>query len=229
MCSAAEHEAIGNAIKLITDRGQQPVSSFRNPLKTVVQGSSKLPLFFGRIIALAGDFYTTHDGEVTPISGGPGTSLPAKPYNQFKKDPNAYDDQKARFLSAAQSLYNDTDGYLFKLSNVLNQEDGAVNKIRHAAPPDDKKDVSLENTAQAYHHHDHGMPTDTDFALATTNLLSTDPSLGYYAHIAWYDRPSAIPTQDDPSSKSWLTVNLVGSILIISMSMLWYVFSMSCK
>ena len=146
------------------------------PLKTVsTSGSGEVPLVFGRVIALAGDYYTTHDYNLTPIAGGDGTPLPAKPYNEFKIDPNAYETQKSRFISAAESLARDQDGYLADMMGLFDKEDAGVDAVL--------KEGSGENVAQAYHNHTHDIPNDMDFAWATTKVAKG--MVAKYAQIAW--------------------------------------------
>ena len=143
---------------------------------------SEIPLFFGRIIALAGDYYTSYDSlpylesPLTPISGGPDTPLPSKPYDEFKVDGRAFNDQSARFTSAVKSLSNDSDGYLFYVGTLFDNEGKGIEETL----TDNSRD---ENTAQAYHRHDHGIPTDAEFAWATTKTFKC--IFAKYAKIAW--------------------------------------------
>lgn len=80
-------------------------------------------LTFGRIIALAGDFYTNREhksltnvgGDYPPICG----AFYQSPLNPTK-----------RFQNAVNSLLNDEDEYLSKITELLNQEHNTVSKAR---------------------------------------------------------------------------------------------------
>lgn len=88
-----------------------------------MKASTSVSLTFGRIIALAGDFYTNREhksfldvaGDYPPICGAFFQS-PLKPTKRFE--------------NAVNSLLKDEDGFLIEITNLLDQEHHVVNKAR---------------------------------------------------------------------------------------------------
>ena len=89
-----------------------------------------MDLFFGRTIALAGDFYTTYNENMTPISRAMRTSLSSEPYNVFKINPQEISGQRDRFTSALMSLTEDMDGYLKPLVELFDKEEHGVEEAQ---------------------------------------------------------------------------------------------------
>ncbi|KAF3931541.1 hypothetical protein ABW19_dt0207749 [Dactylella cylindrospora] len=157
----AEHSAISNNLKIYEFNGTQ------NPAKTKTlwtvnsRKGGPIGLTFGRIIALGGDHYSNTDKDRSPICGA------------FYNYPNTPEGQEYRFDCAVKSLLNDSDGYLAGVTELLDQEEGGVEKA-------EKLNLSIK---QVYHEHSCGLPTDEKFWEVEKSFGAT--TLSFYSWLAW--------------------------------------------
>lgn len=83
----------------------------------------RIPLTFGRIIALAGDFYTNREP-----TKGPDIELDYAPICGALRNSNT--PPLKRFENAVNSLIQDRDGYLAHITKVLDHEQRTVSHAR---------------------------------------------------------------------------------------------------
>jgi hypothetical protein len=149
----AEHRAIGDAVKLSDINGNALPSTY------VLQPIGSITLTFGRIISLAGDFYTNRTNigwtynDYAPICGA-----------YFNPPPGSPED---RFRDMVQALTTDAAGYLKSVAEKLDQEKVEV---------DQNKGADGGNAAKTY-HTDQIIVQEEDFFLKKTRVV--------YAIIAW--------------------------------------------
>lgn len=119
-----------------------------------------ITLKFGRIIALAGDYYSTWEkgnNDRVPICGA------------FYDSPST---PQKRFQTAVDSLIFDKDGFLDALTNIINGEYTTVHQVHSSG----------ESVSQAYHNHACGIPTDPVLVHATQGIWSF---LSLYAWLGY--------------------------------------------
>lgn len=87
------------------------------------QQHEQVPLTFGRIIALAGDFYTNRE-----LSKGSDIAIDYAPICGALQKSNT--PPLKRFENAVTSLVNDRDGYLGKITKLLDHEHRTVDHAR---------------------------------------------------------------------------------------------------
>ncbi|KAI5814854.1 hypothetical protein BZA77DRAFT_388902 [Pyronema omphalodes] len=151
-----EHRTIGENLFLQTPNG---VISAKEYIVATING---IELNIGQVLSLAGDFYTaTGNNCISDVdyanSTPPGKSV-SEPQSPARK----------RAKDAAATLRSDVGGYLGKLIDFNKREAAAVKKALKEGIP----------AAIAYRDKLHGMPTNTDYTLATKTL---------YARIGWYN------------------------------------------
>lgn len=124
--AAAEHDATAENLKVRLANGvllapTEPLVSL-----TISQDEQQVPLTFGRIIALAGDFYTNREPkqrsrvglDYGPICGA--LRVPGTPDTAPLK----------RFENAVDSLRFNLDGYLPRITELLDHEHRTVDHAR---------------------------------------------------------------------------------------------------
>lgn len=142
----AEHERTADGLLLYDIYGKREKNAFTHGVWVINRGDKFYELKFGRIIALAGDHYSTHDTESWFPQRGPVCGF------QYYKD-LSFDGCIKRFRSAVESLAYDLDGYFPDIAALMDKECGAVAKVEQ-----DKGSVK-----QIYHRHDCGIPTDKEW------------------------------------------------------------------
>lgn len=178
--AAAEHELIAQGVHLYTINEEHRVA-INYPCYPVKTGSlwwkKTITLNFGRIIALAGDYYSTYErgnNDRVPICGA------------FFKSSST---PRERFRTAVDSLIFDKESFLNNLTGKVDGELDKVNQVHSSG-----KSVPL-----AYHDHACGIPTDTSLVLATIGKWSKSGlyawlgyinadhfvSLGHFVALAW--------------------------------------------
>ncbi|KAH0168739.1 hypothetical protein KCU67_g3353, partial [Aureobasidium melanogenum] len=188
---AGEHKLTAEALKLRDVHGQ--ILKATEVELATIKGSTRL--YFGDIIALAGDFFTNLEPGrgYFPICGAPG----------FGESGETSESQ--RFNNAVTSLIEDTDGFLGGLMELLQREHRAVESTR-------SRD---ESVARAYHTHDThdacGIPTDEEWAKKTGSLTKPKTTMFYlYAYIAF--------TNADHFGKDAITAYSVGHNLALQLA-----------
>lgn len=140
----AEHQSVADGIKLYDVNGNALAAS-----KHIISTAKNVELRFGRLISLAGDFFTNRQ---------PGTPTDYAPIcGAFFNVPTDKASIEQRFMNMVTSLENDINGCLKLIVDVLDRETRATRQ-------------SLESggqVARSYHQHDCGMPDDADFVKAT--------------------------------------------------------------
>ncbi|GKU09667.1 unnamed protein product [Fusarium langsethiae] len=182
---AAEHESVVFGVKLRNIHGVEiPATDHETWGVKASDGNwgifkkkKEVILTFGRIIALAGDFYSTHaDDNRTPVCGAFFAESP-------KLDtPEGWNAAVSRFRSAVQSLKNDTDRNLITVSDLIEQEKkGNEEAEREIEKGENKGD--LHTIANAYHDHGCGIPTNKAWIEATIGL--NNPKSSLYAWLSY--------------------------------------------
>ena len=130
-----------------------------------------IDLYFGRIIALSGDYYSNVDDQYTPICGA------------FYNVPQGKEAEKARFKRMVKALQQDFNNNLYPLMFLLDQEHQAIEDTR-VKKTDSQKDMQMAyQFAQVYHEHYFNMPSDTEFIKWTSR--SANANLGLYPWLAF--------------------------------------------
>lgn len=169
----------------------------QNPLDRLRQKTVKTGLKFGRVIALAGDFYSSHvhgDTNRTPISGAFFTNEPSNnPDSDLQQ-------KKDRFISAVKSLQEDWDRNLIELTNLIDKEHAGIEHTQED-PAHHKPTV-----ANVYHHGDEcGLPTHNEFWKAT--MGGKNPNLGLYTWLLYVNADHFVCTRAKGSSLNCWSVD----------------------
>ncbi|KAF4621926.1 hypothetical protein G7Y89_g14417 [Cudoniella acicularis] len=184
---AAEHESVVFGVKLknihnieipATDHEiwtwNVPAS---NGMFGLFRGKKQVKLGFGRIIALAGDFYSTHeDDNRTPICGAFTSGI------QDVNFPPGFEAATRRFRSAVQSLKDDTDRNLVQINDLMDAENHGVDEAQHQATSRNPQNP-IYTIANAYHNHECGIPTNTEWWKATMGLKN--PKAGLFTWLCY--------------------------------------------
>ncbi|OOQ83079.1 hypothetical protein PEBR_38554 [Penicillium brasilianum] len=173
---AAEHESIANGVFLKNIHGI-PESAIDHDCWTVnayVHGGTgsvakkrDINLKFGRVIALAGDFYSSNkDKHRTPICGAFFTNEPTGNPDEDLRN------QSERFRSAVKSIVQDDDGNLIQLCSLIDHEHEKI--AEHEG--------EYHTIANIYHEADKcGLPSSSQFWSATVGR--SNPKLSLYTWL----------------------------------------------
>ncbi|RDW72772.1 uncharacterized protein DSM5745_07944 [Aspergillus mulundensis] len=168
---AAEHEAIAKNLHLWEIWGHHCPAS--KTLETIHAGSQQpVALNFGRIIALAGDFYTNRTSNspeaYTPICG-----------RFFKSN----ESPMSRFRNAVESLRTDADGFLRKIWEMIGHEGDLIDAARrHGHSP-----ASAFHSGQVpphIHPDNCKLPDDAEWFMAMWRGIDK-PLMSLYAWLAY--------------------------------------------
>ncbi|KAL1860897.1 hypothetical protein Plec18170_001411 [Paecilomyces lecythidis] len=174
---AAEHQATAEDLKL--RQTNDVLTAPTEPLVYVeTRENEKIPLTFGRIIALAGDFYTNRE----PTKGSD-IELDYAPICGALRKSNT--PPLKRFENAVNSLIQDRDGYLAHITKLLDHENRTVDHARELG----------KSVSKTYHEggiEDHfdpdncKLPGDTEYfdALKRTREILRHP--GYNLMLSMY-------------------------------------------
>ncbi|KAJ4012625.1 hypothetical protein NW752_008338 [Fusarium irregulare] len=182
---AAEHESVVFGVKLRNIHGVEiPATDHETWSVKASDGNwgiffplKEVKLTFGRIIALAGDFYSSHmDDNRTPVCG-------AFFAEKLSLDnPEGWKAAVARFKSAVKSLKDDTDRNLVTIGDLIDLEKkGTEEAEKEIEKGDGSKD--LHTIANAYHDHGCGIPTNPAWIKATIGW--NNPKSSLYAWLSF--------------------------------------------
>lgn len=186
--AASEHESIANGVFLKNIFGI-PESAIDHDcwkVKAHVPGASGLfgkkrdiNLKFGRVIALAGDFYSSNkDKNRTPICGA-----------FFTKEPTGNPDedlrfQTERFCSAVKSIVQDDDRNLIQLCKLIDHEHEKI----------DEHKGEYHTIANIYHEAEQcGLPSSSDFWKATVGY--SNPKMSLYTWLLFINADHFVCTK----------------------------------
>lgn len=145
----AEHERTADGVMLYDIYGNCTTNAFSHGVWVINRDDKHYELKYGRIIALAGDYYSTHDTE-RGFLGLDTKRGPICGFNSYPPNELDFDGCVKRFRSAVEALAYDLDGYYSKVNDLMSQESDAVAEREH-----EKGSVK-----QLYHTHDCGLPKD---------------------------------------------------------------------
>lgn len=185
---AAEHESVVFGVKLRNIHGVElPATDHECWTITAKDGASgvfgffkkeqQVKLSFGRIIALAGDFYSSHENEDrTPICGAFSSNT------LDVNTPAGFEAATRRFRSAVQSLKEDTDRNLVEISRLMDGENHGVHEAEERASKRNPTDP-IHTISNAYHNHECGIPTNKQWWEATMGW--NNPKAGLFAWLCF--------------------------------------------
>lgn len=168
----AEHEKIAEGVMLWDIHGKKSKDAVKHIVWVIAPNNKPYPLRFGRIIALAGDHYSTHDSDS------------AKPQRAGISGFHYYPDRsfaacKARFRSAVESLVYDLDGYFPAIAGLMDKECNTMENIINEGT---KPTTTMK---EAYHLHTCGLPSDKEFFLAL-NRPGSSGAGKFVSLYAWF-------------------------------------------
>ncbi|CAF3592779.1 unnamed protein product [Fusarium graminearum] len=182
---AAEHESVVFGVKLRNIHGVEiPATDHETWSVQASDGTwgifkkkKEVKLTFGRIIALAGDFYSTHaDDNRTPVCGAFFAESPSL------STPEGWNAAVSRFKSAVQSLKDDTDRNLISVGDLIEQEEKGTDEAEKEIKKGENKG-DLHTIANAYHDHGCGIPTNKAWIEATIGF--SNPKSSLYAWLSY--------------------------------------------
>lgn len=167
----AEHERTADGLFLYDIYGKREKNAFDHGvwvINRVVDGKPKFyELKFGRIIALAGDHYSTHDPELGIWKSQRG---PVCGFHYYKD--LSFNGCIKRLRSAVESLAYDLDGYFPAIAAIMDQECGAVAK----------REQQGGSVKDLYHRHDCGIPSDKSWF----DALKSSGAGRFLSLYAWF-------------------------------------------
>ncbi|KAG8670479.1 hypothetical protein FPOAC1_009895 [Fusarium poae] len=181
----AEHESVVFGVKLRNIHGVEiPATDHETWSVKASDGTwgifkkkKEVKLTFGRIIALAGDFYSTHaDDNRTPVCGAFFAESPSL------STPEGWNAAVIRFRSAVQSLKDDTDRNLIGIGDLIDKEKKGTDEAEKEIKDGENKG-DLHTIANAYHDHGCGIPTNKAWIEATIGL--NNPKSSLYAWLSY--------------------------------------------
>ncbi|CEI70479.1 hypothetical protein FVEN_g1015 [Fusarium venenatum] len=182
---AAEHESVVFGVKLRNIHGVEiPATDHETWSVKASDGTwgifkkkKEVKLTFGRIIALAGDFYSTHaDDNRTPVCGAFFAESPSL------STPEGWNAAVSRFRSAVQSLKDDTDRNLISIGDLIDKEKKGTDEAEKEIKDGENKG-DLHTIANAYHDHGCGIPTNKAWIEATIGF--NNPKSSLYAWLSY--------------------------------------------
>ncbi|QPC80200.1 hypothetical protein HYE68_010952 [Fusarium pseudograminearum] len=182
---AAEHESVVFGVKLRNIHGVEiPATDHETWSVQASDGTwgifkkkKEVKLTFGRIIALAGDFYSTHaDDNRTPVCGAFFAESPSLSTLE------GWNAAVSRFKSAVQSLKDDTDRNLISVGDLIEQEKKGTDEAEKEIEKGENKG-DLHTIANAYHDHGCGIPTNKAWIEATIGF--NNPKSSLYAWLSY--------------------------------------------
>lgn len=166
----AEHERTADGVMLYDIYGNCTTNAFTHGVWVINKDGKHYELKYGRIIALAGDYYSTHDLELWFPKRGPICG-----FNSYPPEEQDFDGCVKRFRSAVEALAYDLDGYYKDVNDLMSQESDAVAEREH-----EKGSVK-----QLYHTHDCGLPSDKAWFEALEKIGPTGAGV-FISLYAWF-------------------------------------------
>lgn len=167
----AEHERTADGVMLYDIYGNCTTNAFTHGVWVIDKNEKHYELKYGRIIALAGDYYSTHDTELGLFDTKRG---PICGFNSYPPNEQDFNGCVKRFRSAVEALAYDLDGYYADVNELMSQESDAVKEREH-----EKGSVK-----QLYHTHDCGLPKDKEWFDALLKIGPTGAGM-FLSLYAW--------------------------------------------